>query len=81
MDAKRIHWHDNMSEDIVRDGFSLASETNVDSWDGYYAQVAVDEGVNTVLTIDNHFERFDVFDTETILSSEEFEEPNRFLGD
>jgi predicted nucleic acid-binding protein len=80
MDAKRIYWYDRMPKDVVRNGFSQASETNVNGWDGYYAQVAIDEGVNTVLTIDDEFKRFDAFDTEIILSSDEFSELNRFLG-
>lgn len=80
MDAKRIHWYDEMSEDVVRGGLSRSSETNVGGWDGYYAQVAIDEGVQTVLTIDDDFERFDAFDTEVILSPDEFSELNRFLG-
>lgn len=81
MDAKRIHWYGGLTEDIVRGGFSRAKEANVDGWDGYYAQVAIDEGVNTVLTIDDDFERFDVFDTEIILSPAEFSELNGFLGE
>jgi predicted nucleic acid-binding protein len=80
MDAKRIHWYGGLSEAVVRDGFSMASEANVGGWDGYYARVAVEEGVNTVVTIDNDFERFDAFDTDVILSPDEFEELNRFLG-
>lgn len=80
MDAKRIHWYDRMPEDVVRGGFSRASNANIGGWDGYYARVAIDEGVNTVLTIDDDFERFDEFDTEIILSSDEFRELNRFLG-
>ena len=80
MDAQRIHWHGGLSEDGVRGGLSRASGANVSGWDGYYAQVAIDEGVNTVLTIDDDFERFDVFDTEVILSPEEFSDLNRFLG-
>jgi hypothetical protein len=36
--------------------------------------------VNTVLTIDDDFERFDAFETGVILSAEEFDELNRFLG-
>jgi len=81
MDAKRIHWYDRIPEDIVWDGFSQASEANVGGWDGYYAQIAIEEGVNTVLTIDDDFQRFDAFDTEVILSSEEFKELNRYLRD
>ena len=81
MDAKRIHWYGGMTEDIVRGGFSRAKEANVDGWDGYYAQVAIDEGVNTVLTIDDDFERFDVFDTEIILSPADFSDLNGFLGE
>ncbi|MUV59422.1 hypothetical protein [Halobacterium sp. CBA1126] len=80
MDAKRIHWYDGMHEAVVRDGFSRAGDANVDGWDGYYAQVATDEGVNTVLTIDDDFERFDAFATEVILSPDEFRTLNEFLG-
>lgn len=80
MDAKRVHWYDGMPDEVVRGGFSRASDANVDGWDGYYAQVAIDEGVNTVVTIDHDFERFDAFDTELILSPDEFRELNRFLG-
>ncbi|WP_338742358.1 hypothetical protein [Haloplanus salilacus] len=79
MDAKRIHWYDGVPEDVVRGGLSRASEVNVGGWDGYYAQVAIDEGVNTVLTVDDDFERIDAFDTEVILSADEFSELNRFL--
>lgn len=79
MNAKRIHWYDGISGDIVLDAFSRTSDANVGGWDGYYAQVAIDEGVNTVLTIDHDFERFDAFDTEIILSPAEFRELNRFL--
>jgi predicted nucleic acid-binding protein len=79
MDAKRIHWYDEIPEDVVLSGFSLASDANVGGWDGYYAQVAIDEGVNTILTIDEDFQRFDAFDTEVILSPKEFDELNEFL--
>ncbi|WP_222914542.1 hypothetical protein [Natrinema sp. SYSU A 869] len=79
MDAKRIHWYDRIPEEIVCGGFARARTANIDGWDGYYAQVAIDEGVNTVLTIDDDFERFDAFATEIILSPDEFSELNRFL--
>ena len=79
MDTKRIYWYDGTPEEIVRGGLSWASETNVGGWVGYYAQVVIDKGVNTVLTIDNDFERIDAFDTEVILSPDEFSELNRFL--
>jgi len=81
LDAKRIHWYDRMPDAVVRGGFSHAGEVNVDGWDGFYAQVAIDEGVKTVLTIDDDFKRFDAFDTEVILSPEQFAELNRFLAD
>ena len=79
MDAKRIHWKSGLSEDTVRSGLSQSSDVNVDGLDGYYAQVAIEEGMNTVLTIDDDFERFDAFDTEVILSADEFAALNRFL--
>lgn len=79
MDAQRIHWYDGMAEDVVRGGFSRASDGNVNGWDGYYAQVAIDEGVETVLTIDDDFERFDAFETEILLTPQQFDELNAFL--
>lgn len=79
LDAKRIHWHDRLPEATVRGGLDEAAEKNVGGWDGYYARVAVEEGVNTVLTIDDDFERFDAFGTEVILSREEFEALNEYL--
>ena len=80
LDAKRIHWYDEMSEDLVRGGFDRARSANIGGWDGYYADVAIDESVNTVLTIDSDFERFDSFATEVILSADEFRALNQFLG-
>lgn len=80
LDAKRIHWCDEISQDTVRNGFAQASDSNVGGWDGYYAEVAKTEGVNTVLTIDHDFERFDAFDTEIILSPEQFRKLNHYLS-
>ena len=81
LDAERVRWDDGIAETTVRSALAQAGEANVDGWDSYYAQVAVEEGVNTVSTIDNDFERFDAFETEIILSPEEFRELNAFLGD
>ncbi|TKX74318.1 hypothetical protein EXE46_09440 [Halorubrum sp. GN11_10-6_MGM] len=79
LDAKRIHWHDRLPEATVRGGLDRAADANVGGWDGYYAQVAIEEGAATVLTIDDDFERFDAFETEVILSREEFETLNEYL--
>lgn len=80
LSAKRIHWYEEVSESLVRDALSNAGDANVEGWDGYYAQIAIEEGVNTVVTIDDDFERFDAFETEVILSPDEFDVLNRFLG-
>lgn len=80
MDAKRIHWYEGMSEEVVRGGLSRASETNIGGWDGYYANVAREEGVETVLTIDNDFEKVPGINANVILSSEEFAALNEYLG-
>lgn len=80
MDATRVHWSDEMAAEAVRGGLARARTANVDGWDGYYAQVAADEGVKTLLTLDDDFERFDAFATDVILSPEEFRELDRFLG-
>lgn len=80
MDAKRIHWYDGMSQSTVRTAFSRAGELNIDGWDGYYAQVAIEEGAQTILTLDDDFTRLDDVDTEVILSPDEFATLNEFLG-
>ena len=66
-------------EAVVRGGFGRAGAANVDGWDGYYAEVASAEGVNTVVTLDDDFERFEEFATEIVLSPAEFEELNAYL--
>lgn len=80
MSARRIHWYSGMTEDVVRDGFSRALRSNIGGWDGYYAAVAVSEGAETVLTIDNDFEKVDEVEANVILSPEEFSELNEYLG-
>ena len=64
LDAGEIHWYDGMSERLLRDGFDLAREQNVGGWDGYYGQVALSEGVETILTIDDDFEGLDGVEAE-----------------
>lgn len=80
MSAQRIHWYSGMVEDVVRNGFSRARRTNIGGWDGYYAEVAVSEGAETVLTIDNDFEKVDEVESNVILSPEEFSQLNEYLG-
>lgn len=79
MDANRIHWYDQLPEVLVTDSLDNARTANVGGWDGYYAEVAIDEGVNTLVTIDDDFEQFNSFDTDVILSAAEFRELNAFL--
>jgi len=80
MDATRVHWYENMPEATVRDGFELAGNVNIDGWDGYYAQVAREEGAATILTIDDDFHRLDDVDATVILSRDEFATLNEYLG-
>lgn len=80
MDAKRIHWYDGMAEDLVRDGLALAGGCNSDGWEGYYAQIAIEEGVETILTLDSDFERVAGVETDVILSPDEIASLTDFLG-
>ncbi|USZ67027.1 hypothetical protein NGM10_09825 [Halorussus salilacus] len=79
MDANRVHWYDEIDESTVRAGFECAGRENVEGWDGYYARVAVEEGVETILTLDDDFRRIDGVSTEVVLSPEEFAELNDYL--
>lgn len=80
MDAGRVHWYDELAEETVRTGFDIAGEANVDGWDGYYARVAREEGAETILTIDDDFDRIDGVTAEVILTPDEFAELNEYLG-
>lgn len=79
MDANRVHWHDEMREETVRSGFECAGDANVEGWDGYYARVAIEEGVETILTLDDDFRRVDGVSTEVVLSADEFKRLNEYL--
>lgn len=81
MDAQRIHWYDEMPESTVRAGFAQAGELNIDGWDGYYTQIAIEEGARTILTLDDDFNRLDEISSHIILSPEEFSILNDFIED
>ena len=80
MDAGQIHWYEEMSKDLVREGFQQASELNVNGWDGYYAEVAKKEGVETILTVDTDFEQLAGVTAEVILTPDEFETLTEYLN-
>lgn len=80
MRAERVHWYDTISQTTMRGALWRARDANVDGWDGYYAQIAVQEGVQTLLTIDDDFERFDAFETDIILSRDEFRRLEEYLA-
>lgn len=80
MDAQRVHWYDDVTEASTRAALERAGASNNDGWDGYYAQVAIEEGVKTILTLDDDFDRLDGVEVEVILSSEEFVALNQYLG-
>jgi predicted nucleic acid-binding protein len=80
MSAKRIHWYEGMSSEIVSDGFGIAAELNLGGWDGYYARVTKSEGVETILTIDDDFEKVPGVEAHVVLSTDEFARLNDYLG-
>lgn len=80
LDTSEIHWYDGMSERLLREGFDLARKQNIGGWDGYYGQVALSEGVETILTIDDDFEQLDGVEAEVVLTPAEFAELNEYLG-
>lgn len=80
MDASQIYWHEGMSKDLVREGFQQAGRLNVNGWDGYYAEVARTEGVETILTVDTDFEGLSGVTAEVILTPDEFEALTEYLN-
>ncbi|MFC5367746.1 type II toxin-antitoxin system VapC family toxin [Salinirubrum litoreum] len=81
LDASRIHWYEKTATETVRAGFEVAGTANVEGWDGFYARVAREEGVETVLTLDDDFETLDGISAEVVLTPAEFTELNDYLGD
>lgn len=80
MDSKRIDWRADIPESVVRSALGRASASNIDAWNGYYADVALADEVTTVLTLDDTLDRLDGVSTEVILSPAEFAILNDFLS-
>ena len=72
-DARRIHWCEDMPERLLREGLDLAGSENIDGWDGYYGAAAQREGVETILTLDDDFERVTDVTCEVLLDTEQFQ--------
>ena len=79
MDASRIHWVGSLPEDTVRKGFGTAAAANIDGWDGLYAQIAREEGVGTILTLDDVFDAVDGVSADVILTPAEFARLTEFI--
>lgn len=79
LDAERIRWYTELPEPMTRNALETAGALNLDAWDAYYGEIARAEAFETLVTIDEDFERFDGFETEIILSAEEFATLEGFL--
>lgn len=80
MRARRIDWYGTVSRTTVESSLDRAAALNVQSWDGYYAEVAISKDVNTILTIDKgDFDGLDGVDVELALTDDEFDELNEYL--
>lgn len=68
-----------MTQSAVHGGLDRASVLGVEGWDGYYAEVAVREGVKAVVTLDTDFDRFDGVHAEVLLSPSDHERLTEYL--
>lgn len=80
LDASEIDWVGQISKSTLQAGIETAARANIDGWDGYYAAVARDAGVETLLTLDHDFVTVDGFETEIVLSPAEFEALDDYLS-
>ena len=79
-DARRIHWYEDMPERLLRESLDLAGIKNIDGWDGYYGAAAQREGVETILTLDDDFERVEDLSIEIPLTDDEREQLREYLA-
>ena len=79
LDAQEIQWYGGPNAPETRTGLKVADEHNIDGWDGYYATVARETDVKTVLTVDTDFARIDGLDTVIPLSEEERDQFSTFF--
>jgi predicted nucleic acid-binding protein len=71
LSAEEIHWYAGPNAQQGRAGLDVAGEHNINGWDGYYATVAREEGIGTVITVDTDFDRIDGLNAVIPLSKEE----------
>jgi predicted nucleic acid-binding protein len=71
LSAEEIHWYAGPNALESRTGLDVASEHNIDGWDGYYATAAREAGIETVITVDTDFNRIDGLNAVIPLSKEE----------
>lgn len=79
LEARGVRWFGWPGAERCRSALRLAAEYNLDAWDGYYAHVARKTGAETVLTLDDDFDRVDGLTARVILSDDEFERLARFI--
>jgi predicted nucleic acid-binding protein len=78
--ARRVHWYDGPNGSDTQHGLDLASEHNIEGWDGFYAHVARSTGATTVVSLDDDFERVDGLSVEIPLTDDERERLHEYLA-
>lgn len=76
----RIHWFGAIDRQLSTAGLSVAGSANIEGWDGLYAATALQEGVSTVLTLGDDFDRVDGVESKVILSQDEFRQLDDYLN-
>lgn len=77
--AGKIHWYGEIDPETTRRGLKLSGRHNIEGWDGYYAEVALETGVDTVVALDDDFERVDGLTVRPVLSDLEHDRLDEYL--
>jgi predicted nucleic acid-binding protein len=79
IESSNIYWYKDFTYTHLNQAFDYSSQYNIEGWDGYFAKAAEEAGANTIITIDERFERIDHIQQELVLSDDEKRELNEFL--
>jgi predicted nucleic acid-binding protein len=77
--AMQLEWYETIQVDAIEGAFDISGRENIESWDGYYAEVARNTSADKIITLDDDFDRVTGIEFEVILDENEFQELHDYM--